>query len=334
MIDLCIDARMALCSGIGRYIRQLVPLMHDFRVILLVDQIDRDWCKGFEQIQFAAPIYSVKEQIFYPLRIPKCDLFWSPHYIVPLMPTRARKTVVTIHDAMHLALGTWQQKIYAKCVMRKALHHSDAVITDSQFSKNEIYKFLGQSKKEANVVSIGVDHDQFYRRERSEEIRKKYALPDRFILFVGNYKAHKNIEGLIKAFALLKMKDISLVIVGKGTSIGEVLDEELPILYSMAELFVFPSFYEGFGLPPLEAMSCGCPTVVSNAASMEEVCGDASLYFNPSLIDEIAMTITKVLTDQQLKNQLIEKGLERAKMFTWGKAAHRHAEIFKELCNA
>src|SRR5207244_691844 len=116
-------------------------------------------------------------------------------------------------------------------------------------------------------------------------IRSKYQLPERFILYVGNTKPHKNLTGLLKA----KPPNINLVIVGKNIkieqervfSIGEVPEIDLPILYSLAELFVFPSFYEGFGLPPLEAMSCGCPTIVSKAASLPEVCGEASLYFQP-----------------------------------------------------
>jgi len=328
MIDLCIDARMAFSSGIGTYIRQIVPLLDGFRITLLVDRIDADWCRDFEQILFPAPIYTVKEQMIFPKIVPQCDLFWSPHYNVPLLPIRAKKRVVTIHDACHLALGSLPERIYAKFVMGRALRKSDRAITDSQFSKDEIQRFHGDYDLE--VIPIAANQEQFSRQTSSEEIRKKYQLPDKFILFVGNQKPHKNIDGLMRAFSKVNVPGLELIMVGKGTRTGMVLDEELPHLYSMAEAFVLPSFYEGFGLPPLEAMGCGCPTIVSNAASLPEVCGDASLYFNPHQIDDMAAAITKVVTNDRLKNELIEKGYDRVKSFCWKRAADRHRQIFEE----
>jgi glycosyltransferase involved in cell wall biosynthesis len=109
-----------------------------------------------------------------------------------------------------------------------------------------------------------------------------------------------------------------------------VLDEELPFLYSMAEVFVFPSFYEGFGLPPLEAMSCGCPTIVSKAASLPEVCGEASLYFDPHRVDEMALAIERVVLDRDLRRELVRKGYERVQLFDWKKSAERHEQIFNK----
>lgn len=328
MIDLCIDARMAFSSGIGTYIREIVPFFQHFRVILLVDQLGHAWCKEFDQIRVNAPIYSIKEQLLYPLKIPPCDLFWSPHYNIPLLPIRAKKRIVTIHDACHLVFGSPLEKLYAKYMMGRALR-SDKVITVSQFSKREIQRFFGKENME--VIPIGVNRDRFSRRMPSAQVREKYQLPNRFLLFVGNQKRHKNIDGLIRAFAKVQVSDLELVIVGKGTPIGEVEDQDLPSLYSMAEAFVFPSFYEGFGLPPLEAMSCGCPTLVSNAASMPEVCGDASLYFNPANENEMAAAIMKAV--EQSKS-LIEKGLERVKQFDWKETAEQHMRIFTEVVRA
>jgi glycosyltransferase involved in cell wall biosynthesis len=168
MIDLCIDARMAFSSGIGTCIRQLVPLMNQppFRVILLVNQKDQPWCKDIEQIDFDAKIYSIREQLLFPLKIPRCDLFWSPHYNVPLLPIRAKKQIVTIHDACHLAFGqflSWPEKVYARFVMSRALHHSDAVVTDSTFSKEELVRYLGHPAKEIEVIPVGVNQAQFQR---------------------------------------------------------------------------------------------------------------------------------------------------------------------------
>lgn len=329
MIDLCIDARMAFSSGIGTYIREIVPLLKGCRVILLVDQLGRDWCKEFEQVVFDAKIYSMKEQALFPLKIPPCDLFWSPHYNVPLLPIRAKKRVATIHDACHLVFGSKLEKLYAKAVMGRALRKSDRVITVSEFSKREIERFFGNGNLEA--IPIGVNLDKFVRVGRSEVVRKRYRLPERFVLFVGNQKPHKNIEGLERAFAKVHVPGLELVVVGKGTRIGQVDDRDLPALYSMAEAFVFPSFYEGFGLPPLEAMSCGCPTVVSKAASMPEVCGDASLYFDPSNEREIGEAIVKAVENPE---PLVKKGFERVKQFSWKKTAERHMCLFQEVCHA
>jgi glycosyltransferase involved in cell wall biosynthesis len=330
MIRLCIDARMAFSSGIGTFIRKLVPLLNQppFALTLLVK--DDSWQIPIHQILFDAPIYSIKEQILFPKAIPPCDLFWSPHYNVPLLPIRAHKKVATIHDTCHLALGSLTQKLYAKILMRWALK-SDLVTTVSHFSKSEIERFFGQ--RDVEVIPIGVDREQFKRTV----LLKKDLLPERFILFVGNFKPHKNVNGLLQAFS--KMKGKNLVLVGKGKVeapenvlvLSEVLDSELPVLYSRAEVFVFPSFYEGFGLPPLEAMSCGCPTVVSNAASIPEVCGEASVYFHPENVEEMKEAIEKVLQDEGLQEALIQKGLERTELFSWEKAAKGYRELFLKL---
>jgi len=351
MIDLCIDARMANSSGIGTCIRQIVPLLNHppFRIILLVRHTGDAWCSKIEQILFPSPIYSIHEQILFPLKIPHCDLFWSPNYNVPLLSIRAKKRAVTIHDACHVALKqllSLPERLYAKFVMRQALLKSDEVITDSLFSQAELVRFLGKSQKRISVIYPAVNQEYFQRDPKSQtynDIRKKYHLPENFILYVGNLKPHKNLKGLLKAFSLLPFADLGLVIVGKYKGlrntddipmgqkvfcIGEVLEEELPILYSMAALLVLPSFYEGFGLPPLEAMSCGCPTIVSKAASLPEICGDASLYIDPEKPEEIAQRIVRLIEDTELKNQLICKGYEHVKKFDWNKTADSYRDLF------
>lgn len=334
MIDLCIDARMAFSSGIGTYIREIVPFFQEppFRTTLLVDEPDRPWCKGFEQIPFAAPIYSIQEQISYPLKIPRCDLFWSPHYNVPLCPIRASKRIATIHDACHLALGSFAEKLYARIVMKRALRRSDRVITVSSFSRREIERFLGPGPLE--VIPIGVNRNRFQRQAPSEAVRQKYRLPDRFVLFVGNQKPHKNLSALQRAFARVHIPGLELVLVGKGTPFGLVAEEDLPTLYSMAQAFLFPSLYEGFGLPPLEAMSCGCPSAVSRAASLPEVCGEASLYFDPTDEGQIAEAIQRIVTDSQTRDHLIERGFERIQHFNWTQSAQRHRKLLEEVARA
>jgi glycosyltransferase involved in cell wall biosynthesis len=332
MAHLCIDVRMAFGSGIGTYIRQIVPLLRDFQITLLVDRLGQEWCREFDQILFTAPIYSLTEQFQFRSKIPRCDLFWSPHYNVPLGPIRAKKRVVTIHDTCHLALGTVLQKGYARVVMKAALRKSDRVITVSRFSAGEIFRYMGWQNIE--IVPNAINCKQFQRVDRAEGFRKKYGLPERFVLFVGNNKVHKNLERLQRAVLKARVPGLELVLVGKETSIGVVPDEDLPFLYSMAEMLAFPSLYEGFGLPPLEAMSCGCPTVVSKATSMPEVCGDASVYFDPRNEDEMAEAIAKVAQDKELKTQLIERGFKRVQEFSWERTARRHQQIFEELIYA
>lgn len=340
MIDLCIDARMAFSSGIGTCIRQLVPYFNQspFRVILLVDRIGQEWCKDIEQIPFSAPIYSIQEQISFPSKIPHCDLFWSPHYNVPLLPIHAKKRIVTIHDACHLALKhfSFSEKAYARFLMSRALH-SNLIITVSEFSKAEIIRFLGSPKNPFEIIHNGVDHKRFQRIE-SQLIRHKYNLPKQFLLFVGNVKPHKNLEGLLTAFSKLS-PDWNLVVVGKNKNsppkidrvlyLDQVSDEDLPGLYSSAEIFILPSFYEGFGFPPLEAMSCGCPTIVSNSASLPEVCGDASLFINPHRPEEIRDRIMQLASDPELKDHIVQKGYQRVHRFHWADAAEKYRDLFK-----
>jgi glycosyltransferase involved in cell wall biosynthesis len=354
MTDICIDARMAYASGIGTCIRQIVPLLNQppFRVILLLNDKKPSWCDSFEQIILSSPIYSIQEQLELPLKIPKCDLFWSPHYNIPLLPIRAKKRAVTIHDACHLALSkhlSFAEKLYAKTMLKAAYRQSDLVFTDSTFSKNELEHYLGQSSTQINIVPMAVDHDYFKKAidpYRIKDVQEKYGLPKNFILFVGNLKPHKNLQGLIKAFSLASLSNWSLVLVGKNKGLRNsiskieennivvlenVSNEELPVLYSLASLFILPSFYEGFGLPPLEAMSCECPTLVSNAASLPEVCGDASLYFPPEDPQEMATMITRVLFDEELKKNLVMKGLERAKTFSWENTAMKYRQLFAKV---
>ncbi len=318
MIDLCVDARMAFSSGIGTFIRGILPFLNQppFRMILLG-----------EEIPFNAPIYSIREQVLFPIKIPKCDLFWSPHYNVPLLPIRAKRRIATIHDVCHLVFGSVAERTYAKWVMKKALL-SDCVTTVSAFSKGEIQKYLGP--RHVDIIPI------------APKIMKggtvnPYSLPKRFVLYVGNIKPHKNLDRLMRA-----LPDIDLVVVGKGAALqrervwqlGEVPDSDLPYLYKRAEALVFPSLYEGFGLPPLEAMSCGCPTIVSQAASIPEVCGDASLYFHPENEGEMRTAIETVLSNAKLRQELIQKGYERVKSFSWEKTGARYRELFEKVHRA
>lgn len=329
MLRLCIDARMAFCSGIGTYIRNIVPFFQksSFEVTLLTKEKSDIWPVDCKQILFDAPIYSFKEQISFRKTIPETDLFWSPHYNVPLYPIRAKKRAVTIHDVCHFYNPSFFKRAYARFMIKKAYQRSDLILTVSQFSRLEIGKFF--TGKKVEVLPIGVDLSFFSPKEFSEKIAKKYGLPKRFALFVGNQKPHKNIERLKRAFT--QIPELPLVIFGEGSERGKIEEADLPYVYSMAELFVFPSLYEGFGLPPLEAMSCGCPVALSDAASIPEVCGDAGLYFNPSQENQMIDAVKQVLSQRK---DWVQKGLKRVKMFDWKSSAEKHIALFERILHA
>jgi glycosyltransferase involved in cell wall biosynthesis len=292
-----------------------------------------------------------------------CDIFWSPHYNIPLAPIRAKKRLLTIHDVFHLAFIdqlSFKQKIYARSVLNSAVKISDLIVTVSNFSKSEIVKYTKTGRGKITVIHNGIDTEKF--RELDDAalipVKKKYDMPEKFILFVGNVKPHKNLKRLLGAYEILIKKgitDYDLVIVGKkegfitgdsevfsilnNNSIlrekvlfaGYIDNSDLPAVYNLASLLVFPSLYEGFGLPPLEAMACGCPTVVSNAASLPEVCGDAAYYIDPYDIENMAEGMDRVLNDDTLRQDLIKKGFEREGLFSWGESSMEHLKIFDEI---
>ena len=364
-MHVCVDARMWQSSGIGTYLQNLLPaLTNHFNVTLIGRARDLE---GLDAaiVHSTIPIYTLSELLRFPWVISQCDVFWSPHYNVPVLPIRARKRLVTIHDVFHLAYYhtlTWKQKAYASLVFRAAVHLSDATITVSGFSKQEIIRHLSVTPHKISVIHNGVNHQLFRiitEQALREEIKQRYQLPAKFILFVGNVKPHKNLMTLVKAFAQLASEEIHLVVVGKkdGFVIGDALlfdylqqderlnervhftgfvaEEDLPVIYNLAALFVFPSLYEGFGLPPLEAMACGCPVLASHQASIPEMCGEAAQYMNPHNVENIQEALQRALTLSPTdKQQLIKRGLEQAKRFQWTETVAQHVQLIEHLTEA
>jgi glycosyltransferase involved in cell wall biosynthesis len=370
MPSLVLDARMLRASGIGVYLQQLIPrLSHAFELTLLGNPEELAPYRASANariIPMEAPIYSLREQLELRNRIPACDLFWSPHYNIPLMPVAARHRVVTIHDVYHLAFQhtlTLPQKIYANLLIRAAVRLSDKVITVSAFSKQEIIKYTKAKPDAVVAIPNGVDSFRFESQHSTDSAFIQAAAQPipytakPYLLFVGNVKPHKNLVTLLKAFAILQAHTpaLDLLIVGKkegfitgDTQVGELLendallkkrviftgfveDELLPHLYQQAAALVFPSVYEGFGLPPLEAMASGCPVVAADAASIPEVCGDAALYFSPLNHLELAAQLSEVLHVPALRDKLIASGYRRVQNFSWDKAAERHLAVFRQI---
>lgn len=358
---LCIDVRMIKNSGIGVYISELLKLLSgEFKLILLGNP---EQLTAYEHtaliIPFFTPIYSIKEHFQLSRMVPQCDIFWSPHYNMPVLPVKARHKLVTIHDVYHLAFAQEMdvvKRIYARFMIGKAAAFGEKVITVSNFSKSEIQHYTNCSGEKIQVIYNGVVKKTTV--QPFQVLQGKYNLPVKYILFVGNVKPHKNLAVLLKSYLLLDesiKNEYRIVVAGKidgfitgdETSLnlvnhdpilkekvvftGYVDDEDMAGLYRYASLFVFPSFYEGFGIPPLEAMLNACPVIASNAASIPEICGDAALYFSPDDPMKLKEQIISVLNDDELREKLVSKGLERASEFSWRKAADEHINLFKNI---
>ncbi len=374
-MHIVIDCRFVHHSGIGRYIREIVPRLlrklegHRFTLLVSRREYDGFFMQQCEAAQAAfcyveAGMYSLREQWEIPLRVPSCDVFWSLHYNAPILPLRARKKMVTIHDMAHLAVPegmSFAKRLYARLFFWNAAHSYDEVLTDSEFSQQEILRYENVQKEKVHVHCIAVNTG-VYRpctdKTKREKIRRRYGLPANYFLFVGNAKPNKNIRRMLEAYAVFRensSEEIALAIVGKkdglltgvegldnlmdslglGSSVcftGFVADEDLPILYSAARAFVFPSLYEGFGLPPLEAMACGCPVIASDAASLPEVCGEAALYVNPYDIQDMAAKLQNLASSAQLADRLVNDGFRRVKNFSWDMAAASIGNRLENLC--
>ena len=353
MPELTVDVRMLNHSGIGTYIRNVAPRLIDLRpdisfTLLGSPEQLQSWTQpNVTVIPARAQIYSVKEQLELPRLIPKTtDLFWTPHYNIPL---RYRgKLIATVYDVFHLvAPDSLPKRLYAQGMFQALRQKADAVLTISEFSKRELLRFTGTGKQEVYPIHLGVDPAWFEIPDGPRPHQPPY------FVFVGNVKPHKNIGGLIRALELAQHRiPHDLVIIGQregfitadeevatlAQALGErvhftgyVSGEALKQFVKHADALVLPSFYEGFGLPPLEAMACGTPVIVSDAASLPEACGDAALYCDPHVPQDIADKLVLLMQDETLQASLQHKGLERAKQFTWEACAQETLEVIERV---
>ena len=282
---------------------------------------------------------------------PKYNLYWQPNFI-PNEGIKAKKIVTSVHDFSFILYRDFHPKERIEHIEKyffKNVAKSDMIITGSHFTKEEIVKYLNFSEDKIEVIHHGIDHNLF---KVYQEPKVDFELPKKYILSVGSIEPRKNLLGLLKAYALLDEKlksEYQLVLVGfKGWEnieimelikqneksihyLGFITDEELAQVYNLTSLFVFPSFYEGFGLPPLEAMACGSPVVCSDSSSLPEVGGDAVVYCNPQDTNDIKEKIEIVLNNTTLQNEMIDKGLQQAKKFSWEKSSKEHMRVFEEL---
>lgn len=279
------------------------------------------------------------------------DLYWQPNFI-PNDGIKANKIVTSVHDFSFEHYKKFHRaetiEYFARYFYTR-IHKSDHIITGSEFTKQEIIDRLNVSSDKIRVIYHGIDHEIF-----REEISVPPAceLPDKFILSVGSIEPRKNLIGLLHAYTQLDARlrqEYKLILVGfQGWEnreimnfiqqhkedihyLGFVNDKELAHIYHQATCFVYPSFYEGFGLPVLEAMACGTPVICSNTTSLPEVGGDAVIYCNPQDINDIQAKIECLLRDPVSQQKMMQKGLQRAKMFSWEKSAEAHLQLFREV---
>lgn len=283
------------------------------------------------------------------------DLYFEPSFI-PL-PISHKHLIITLHDFSFHLHKEWHPKdrtLYFQKNFWKHLARADHFIFISDFIRKQAIEEFGLDATKCTTIHCGVNHNIFrpMTAQELEVIKQRYKLHNPFILFTGSVEPRKNLQNLLKAYLSLPYslrKEVKLMLVGfsgwKNAQImqivqantqdirhlGYIPEKDLAGLYNLSELLIYPSFYEGFGLPPLEAMACGTPVIVSNTSAIPEVCGEAAIYVNPMDSDQIAQAIATLLNDNALRNKLSNTGKARAQLFSWDKAAEQHLMLFRKV---
>ncbi len=362
-----IDARTTYYrkAGIGQYILRLIEGLAEVdsrnEYLILQSRKDKDILahgSNFKRVSLWTPSHHRLEQFTLPLEINRLnlDVLHSPDFIPPFRCSC--KSVITIHDLAFLLYPHFLTRESARYYgqIDQAVIHADHIIAVSEATKRDAIRLLGVPERKITVIYEAASpiYHPLDKEEARRKVGERYGLNDDFILFVGTIEPRKNLPTLLRAYRQLLddyRVEANLVVAGRRgwlfEEVFELTDElrltervhflgrvpvgDLPYLYNAAQLLVLPSFYEGFGLPPLEAMACGTPVVVSNVSSLPEVVGDAGLLVDPEDAPGLAVAIWRVLTDEELRVELVGKGLKRAKCFSWEKAARRTLEIYLRL---
>lgn len=290
----------------------------------------------------------------------KSDITHFFNYIIP--PGVKGKTVVTVHDMVYKAFPETvrgRTRFMLDAGLKKSLKRADMVVTDSEFSRSEIIKYFPWCEKKLRVVPCGVDTKKFYPcddKEKIANVKASLGIEGEYFLYLGTIEPRKNLERLIRAYSVFS-KNVTnapkLVLAGgkgwlydgifarvKALGLEDkviftkyVPAEDMNALMCGSLAFVFPSLYEGFGMPPLEAMACGVPVLTSGAASLPEVTGDCAVIVDPYDIKSIAKGLYRLYKDKELRSRLSREGIERAKEFSWERSAGLLYNIYKELCD-
>lgn len=292
----------------------------------------------------------------------KTDISHFFNYYLP--PGLSGKKVVTIYDMVireYPETMKFQTKLMLRLNLRRSIKKSDCIITISEFSKREIMKYYDVPEDKIEIVYCGISTDHFKKSTDMDQVSSvlnKYNIKRNYFLYLGTLEPRKNIENLVKAYDLFLSNNddktqVPLLVIagGKGWAYqsiydlvkklkldnqviftGYVSDDEAPILMSNAYAFCYPSLYEGFGMPPLEAMACGVPVITSNVASLPEVAGDAAIYVDPYSVDSIESALQNIFENKEKRDELIQLGYKRVKLFSWENSCKKLNEIYKNLC--
>lgn len=347
--------------GIARYVHELLMCLtdpkvaggHEFFVIINPKSpLERHtWPQHMRLLEMEGSWISLRQQWELPqlLKSIRADLFHAPSFMAPLFCPCPM--VMTIHDLNHMVLPQFYtpfHQFYYQIFVRSCIRRSEYILTVSNFSKNEIVRNLRVPSDKVFVTYNGVSakYHPIDDPDLLAYVRDIYELPERFIFCLTNNKPHKNVHQLVRAYCYSTI-DIPLVlacpvdrnIIRIAENYGKkhlvyfakfIHEEHLPSVYSMTHLFVYPSTYEGFGLPPLEALACGAPVVVARSSSLPEVVGDAAIFTNPFDYQDIARALELGVRDEDLRARLRRHAVVHAKRFSWQSMADQTLAIYEK----
>lgn len=366
-IHIVFDARTSgfHFSGIGRYIVHLAgaisALLPGRARMTLLTTPNPPPCmdlrslagKGVTTLDVPFSAFSLQQQWAIPriLNRIRATMYHSPYFIVPYFSSVP--TVITIHDVIPLLFPghvSVKARLFYRILIKQALRKAGHIITVSEASRRDLIRLFRLPPAKVTAISLAAAPG-FKRQPLAalDSLRTRYKLRQPFFLYLGSNKPHKNIVTLLRAWKQLDSGSVQLVIAGRWDArhphplryvkknqmqgrvkfIGEVEDTELPVLYSSAHCFVFPSLCEGFGLPVVEAMACGTPVACSDTPGLKETAGDAALFFDPENREDMISKLSRVMSDATLRFDLKEKGLSRVKQLSWERTAAETLEIYK-----
>lgn len=355
--------------GIGRYtyslIGALAPLATDDTLVVLLnpalpnnryDLANLAQHPNVELARMDVPTFSLAEQLRLPSLISDlaCDVFHSPYYVKPYcLPVPSILTLYDVIPTHYPAYYSRRTRLLIRLLKRLALRSAAHCLAISETTKGDFVREYGVAPERITAIPLAAD-GRFRPVEPAAvaAMRERYRLPPDYVLYLGINKPHKNLMRLVEAWLFVRDRGITLLLAGREDPrypqarqrveelglgdvvlfLGDVTEADLPAVYSGATVFVFPSLYEGFGLPVLEAMACGVPVACSNTSSLPEIVGDAALTFDPTDVEAIAAALSRLLDDAELRAELRQLGLERARHFTWTETARRTLEVYRTVC--